>query len=103
MIAAAPSPWFAPVRMRERAWEALQKPTASRGGSLGKTYQSMPSAAPLLSLRSPHDAAKPDMAGGCVNRFSVARGGTGTAAVIRGAEMRAAPALHAGKFDIRLG
>src|SRR5260370_34449 len=47
-------------------------------------------------------AAKPDMAGGCVDRLGVARGRTVTAAGNWGAEMRATPGHPSGDFDIRL-
>ena len=49
-----------------------------------------------------HDTAKPDVAGGCVDRFGVARGGTVAAAIVRRAKVRAALDYLAGNFDIRL-
>src|SRR5207244_12477990 len=48
------------------------------------------------------DTSKPDMAGGCIDRLGVPRGGTVTAAVIRRAQVRAALDDLAGNLDVRL-
>src|SRR6267154_5325170 len=46
---------------------------------------------------------KPEMAGGCIDRLGVARGGTVAPAVVRRTEMRAALDHLAGDLDIGLG
>src|SRR6266700_6172500 len=63
---------------------------------------SSPDLADVHSRAPPLDTAESKMAGGCVDRLGVPRGGTVTPAVIRRAKMRATLDHLAGNLDVRL-
>src|SRR5437879_13646821 len=101
MTAAGPSPGSVPKRGGQEAAGAPGELTVPCGGLLRRPFHSS-SCARSPSFPVSDDTPKPDMTGGCVDRFGVARGGTITPAVVRRAQMRAALDHLAGDFEAGL-
>ena len=92
-------------RSRAQAWR--QRAADRRPWTGRRSFKQTDPACHFLSheLRQtdyPADAAKPDVAGGCIHRLGMARGGTIAPAIARCAQMRAALQHLARNPDLRL-